>query len=94
MYDMSRFPEENPNPVMRVIGQRRITVCQPPRNRNAGGDGVGEGRGLAGGARRSIRGVLEKKSDQEYELPCPRNRVFSLCGFRYCRKGVYQCVRT
>jgi PAS domain S-box-containing protein len=77
MYDMSRFPEENPNPVMRISASGELLYANRPAIEMLEAMGWQEGGSLPEVLARSIRGVLEKKSDQPYELRCPRNRVFS-----------------
>ena len=77
MYNMSRFPEENPNPVMRISVSGELLYANRPAIEMLEAMGWQKGGSLPEVLARSIRDVLEKKTDQGYELLCARNRVFS-----------------
>ena len=77
MYDMSRFPEENPNPVMRVSASEELLYANRPAIEMLEAMGWQKGGSLPEVLLRSIRGIPEKKTDQGSELLCARNRVFS-----------------
>ena len=86
-YDMSRFPEENPYPVMRVSVSGEFLYANRPAIEMLEAMGWQKGGALPEVLARSIRGVPEKNTDQGFELPCARNRLFSFAISASAREG-------
>ena len=74
---ISRFPEENPNPVMGILANGELLYANPAATEMLEEMGWREGASLPEELSRSIRSISERKTEKGFELLCPRNRVFS-----------------
>jgi len=74
---LGRFPEENPNPVMRVSSIGELLYANRPAIVMLEAMGWRKGSSLPEVLPRSIRQALGKDTAQGFELLCARNRVFS-----------------
>lgn len=75
---LARFPEEDPSPVIRVLGDGQVQYANRPARRMLLHLGWSEGRVLPEILFLPVRQVLEKGIKQEVEVTCVCGRVFAI----------------
>lgn len=84
---IAEFPQENPNPVLRIAGDGAVSYANRPALRLLDAMGWQTGEPLPEEMLRSVRRVLEEGETREFDLLCHAGRTYSFAVARSSRLG-------
>ncbi len=84
---LAEFPQENPNPILRVFGDGAVLYANQPAIRVLKAMGWRAGQGLPEELLRPARRAMEAGETLEFDLLCPAGRTFSFAATPSSRAG-------